>query len=79
MNSLLLDIIGYIGMLFIVISLLMTDIKKLRIFNTIGVIITIIWCFLVGINGVRPVLILNASLFVINSYHLYKTFFSKKA
>lgn len=61
--------IGYAASILIVISLMMTSIIKLRIINSIG-------CFLFVIYGIYvkayPVAISNAVIILINIYNLYK-------
>lgn len=60
--------IGYAASVLIVISLMMTSIIKLRIINSLG-------CFLFVIYGVYvkayPVAISNAVIILINIYNLY--------
>lgn len=60
--------IGYAASAFIVISLMMTSIIKLRIINSIG-------CFLFVIYGMYvkayPVVISNGLIILINMYNLY--------
>lgn len=63
------EYIGYGASIFIVISLMMTSIVKLRVINSIG-------CFLFVVYGIYvsayPVVISNAIIIVINIYNLYK-------
>lgn len=63
--------IGYSASLFIVISLTMTSIVKLRIINSIG-------CFLFVVYGIYvkayPVAISNALIIIINIYNLYNIY-----
>lgn len=63
------EYIGYGASIFIVISLMMTSIVKLRVINSIG-------CFLFVLYGIYvsayPVVISNAIIIVINIYNLYK-------
>ncbi len=61
--------IGYAASFFIAISLLMTDLKKLRIINTIGCITFIIYGALVS---AYPVVISNVVIAFINVYYLIK-------
>lgn len=61
--------IGYAASIMIAISLLMTDMKKLRIINSIGCILFVIYGF--GVKA-YPVGIINAFIFVINMYYILK-------
>lgn len=63
------ELVGYSASLFIAISLMMTDIVKLRIINSIGCILFIIY----GLNvGAYPVALANTIIIIINFYNLYK-------
>lgn len=60
--------VGYAASLLIVISLMMTSIVKLRIINTIGCLLFVIY----GVNvNAYPVVISNALIVLINIYNLY--------
>ncbi len=60
--------VGYAASLFILISLTMTSIIKLRIINSIGCILFVIY----GLNvHAYPVAISNALIILINIYNLY--------
>ncbi len=61
--------VGYAASFMIAASLLMTDLKKLRIMNTIGCFLFIAYGSLVG---AYPVVISNIAIAFINFYHLYK-------
>ncbi|MDA3730212.1 YgjV family protein [Niameybacter massiliensis] len=61
--------IGYAASVGIVISLLMTNMVKLRVINSIGCVLFVIYGVLVG---AYPVVISNAAIVVINAYQLYK-------
>lgn len=60
--------IGYAASAGIVISLLMTSIKKLRIINTIGCILFVIYGVFVK---AYPVVISNSLIVLINIYNLF--------
>ena len=64
------EIVGYIGSLVVLISFLMKDIKLLRIVNTIGCSIFIIYGFL--LNYSYPIIITNVAIVIINLVFLYK-------
>ena len=64
------EIVGYIASLVVLISFLMKDIKLLRIVNTIGCSIFIIYGFL--LNYSYPIIITNIAIVIINLVFLYK-------
>lgn len=67
--------VGYAASLFIVISLTMTSIIKLRIINSVGCLFFVIY----GLNvKAYPVVISNALIVMINIYNLYTLYKSKK-
>ena len=61
--------VGYVASIMIAISLIMTDIVKLRVINSIGCILFAIYGFTVK---AYPVGIINTFIFFVNSYYLYK-------
>lgn len=61
--------IGYLASIFIVISLMMTSVVKLRIINTVGCILFVIYGVIVG---AYPVVISNSIIVFINLYRLYQ-------
>jgi uncharacterized protein with PQ loop repeat len=70
MNISLTEFIGYLASLGVLLSFLMKEIKTLRIVNTIG-------CFLFVIYGVMlnsswPIIITNVSIILTNLYYLFK-------
>lgn len=67
MNSVVLEVIGWVGSAILVVSLLQTNLRRLRLINLIGCVI------LVAFNaalGVWPMVGLNVVLAVINLYYL---------
>lgn len=66
--------VGYAASIMIAISLIMTDIVKLRVINSIGCILFAIYGFTVK---VYPVGIINSFIFFVNSYYLYKFYKDK--
>lgn len=63
------ELAGYSASILIAISLTMTDIYKLRIINSIGCLMFVIY----GLNvGAYPVALANAIIIIINIYNLYK-------
>lgn len=70
----LIDILGYLGMGFVVLSFMMKNITWLRVVNIIGAILSAIYGL---ITKTYPTMYLNLALFLINSYFLI-TYFVKK-
>lgn len=62
-----LEIFGYIGTATVLLSMMMTSVVKLRVFNLIGSVISMIYAFL---SGAFPVVFLNLGLILINAYQL---------
>jgi hypothetical protein len=71
-SSLTTDIIGYIASAIILISFLMKNMKKLRIVNTLGCGVFMIYGMLLDMS--IPLIITNGAIIFINLYYL----FSKK-
>lgn len=61
--------VGYSASVFIAISLLMTSVEKLRIINSIGCLLFVVYGFIVH---AYPVAVANLIIVFINLYHLYK-------
>lgn len=64
-----LEIFGYIGTGFVLLSLMMTSVVKLRLFNMAGSVINTIYAFL---TGTWPVVFLNVGLIIINVWQLIR-------
>jgi len=64
------DIVGYIGSVLILLSFLMKQIKTLRIINTIGCAVFVVYGIMLSFK--LPIIITNASIIVINIYYLRK-------
>ncbi len=58
-----LEIFGYIGTALILLSMMMTKLSMLRIFNICGSVISAAYSYL---SGAMPVVFLNVGLIVIN-------------
>jgi hypothetical protein len=69
------ELIGYLASLIIVISMTMTSVIKLRIFNGIGALLFSFYGFMIE---AYPVGILNGLIAIINIYHLKKMFAQKE-
>ena len=65
-----LEIFGYLGTALVIISMLMTDINKLRIINISGGVISLIYALCVN---TMPVVVLNATLVTINTIQLVRS------
>ncbi len=65
------EYVGYLASVFIVISLMMTSIVQLRVINSIGCILFVIYG--VSVNA-YPVAISNFLIVLINLYNLYKLY-----
>ena len=61
--------VGYAASIMIAISLLMTDILKLRIINSIGCVLFVIYAYPVGV--------INAFIFLVNIFYIFKFFKNK--
>ncbi len=61
--------VGYSASALIVISLIMTSVVKLRVLNTAGCVLFVVYGFIIG---AYPVAISNLMIVLINLYHLYK-------
>jgi hypothetical protein len=64
------EMIGYLASLVILLSFVMKDLKKLRIVNTAGCAIFIVYGLLLAYS--IPIIITNAAIVVINLYYLSK-------
>lgn len=64
-----LEIFGYIGTAFVLISMLMTSVVKLRIFNAAGALISMIYAIFCN---AWPVVVLNGSLLIIQIVQLIR-------
>ncbi len=73
MNVLLLGIeltewIGYLAMAILLVSFMMKNVTKLRVINTLGCAIFVIYGLLIS---QYPIVITNASIILINFYYLF--------
>ena len=64
-----LEIFGYIGTALVLLSMMMTSVKRLRCINIAGSLISMIYAAIVS---TYPVVFLNAGLIIINVYRLVK-------
>ena len=73
--STIFELIGYLGSLLVIVSMLMTSVVKLRIINTIGSVIFGVYAILIHSY---PTAVLQLFLIIINVINLYKLFSVKK-
>lgn len=66
-NDVFVKCLGYVGMLFVILSFLSKDITWLRLFNVIGSILSAMYGFR---TKTYPTAILNCILFLINIVYL---------
>ena len=71
----MLELYGYIGSVLVVVSLLMASVVKLRIFNTMGCLVSGSYALIIGS---LPLCLMNGALIFINGYYLIKMFKSKQ-
>lgn len=64
------EIIGYTASLLVLVSFLMKNVRKLRIINTIGCTVFIIYGILLGWS--IPIILTNGAIVLINGYYLVK-------
>lgn len=65
-----LEIFGYVGTVLVVISMLMTDINKLRIINISGGLVSLVYTLL---RNTMPMAVMNFILITINIVQLVKS------
>lgn len=68
--KILLEVLGYLGMVIVLISFFFSNIKRLRIVNMAGGILCLIYGIL---TQTWPTALLNASLVTINGVYLVRT------
>jgi len=74
-NQLLLEWLGYAASILVAISLVMSSIVKLRIYNLFGSALFSVYGFAIG---AMPVGFINLFIFFINIYYLYKIYTEKE-
>lgn len=68
-TSVIIETIGYVGSAIVLVSFLMTSVKKLRIVNTVGSVIFMIYALIIHSY---PTAIMNLALALINLHFLWK-------
>lgn len=71
----IIEIVGYVGSVLVVVAMLMSSVVKLRIINTIGSSISLVYALIVG---AYPLALMNGCLIIINFYNLHKLFKTEK-
>ena len=66
--------LGYIASLIVLISLLMSSVKRLRWINLAGSLVFAVYGFLIG---ALPVAVMNLGIVLINTYYLYQMYAKK--
>ena len=69
MYTFFLEAFGYLGTALVLLSMMMTSLKWLRIFNVMGSVISMIYAALVG---TVPVVLLNLGMILINLVQLLR-------
>jgi len=68
MNENLVEWVGYAAMLTLMVSFMMKDMKKLRVINSVGCLLFVVYGFMLGS---LPVIITNAFIAMVNFYYLF--------
>ena len=71
MNGLVLDIIGYVGSALVLVSLMMSNIYKLRLINLAGASVA---CFFAVMTKSYPFMVMNGCIAVIDVYYLWQMY-----
>ncbi len=62
------EIIGYLASLFVLLSFLNKDLRKLRLVNSLGCLFFVVYGVLLGSI---PIIITNAAILLVNGYYLF--------
>jgi len=63
------DWVGYAAMLALLISFMMKDVKKLRVINSVGCGLFVVYGFMLSTSW--PIIITNSAIICINFYYLF--------
>lgn len=63
--------VGYAAMATVLVSFLMKSVNKLRIVNSLGCLLFVLYGFLLEPFS-KPIIITNTAIFCINIYYLFK-------
>ena len=61
--------VGYLAMLALLISFMMKDVRRLRLINSIGAVLFVIYGFMLTTSW--PIIITNSAILCINFYYLF--------
>ncbi len=64
-----LELVGYTGTALVIVSMMMTSVVRLRLFNIAGALISVVYA---ALSGTWPIVVLNAVLSVINTVQLVR-------
>lgn len=73
--AVMIEMVGYLGSILVVISMLMTSVIRLRVVNSIGAGIFTIYALIIQSY---PTALMNFCLVVINVYHLTRVYKDKQ-
>ena len=68
------EILGYVASLIVLVSLLMSSVKRLRWINLMGSLVFAVYGFLIG---AIPVGVMNTGIVMINIYYLFQMYLKK--
>ncbi len=74
-SSMLIELMGYLGSILVVVSMLMTSVVKLRVVNTVGAGIFAVYALMIHSY---PTALMNSCLVIINIYNLAKLMKSER-
>lgn len=70
----LVEIMGYLASLGVLVSFTMKNVQKLRVINTIGCLLFVIYGFMMpSLRVGLPIIITNAAIIAINGYYLLQS------
>ena len=75
-NNLIIQLIGYLGSALVLVSFLMVSVYKLRVVNSIGSVVCVIYGFIIH---AYPTVVMNLCLVAINIYYLLKMMNTQKS
>lgn len=68
-QKILLEVIGYIGLIVCTASFIMTSVRKLRIINGIGAVISAFYSIMIG---ALPIALMNVIIAILDAYQLWR-------
>ena len=75
-DQVIFEVIGYVGSAFVLASFLMASVVRLRVINSVGCIVSVIYGLLIH---AYPTVIMNAALLLINIFFLLRMSKQKSA